>query len=318
MDPNLRAPYVQTWSVGVLREVASGTVVEVRYAGNHGVRLWHGYSVNEVNIFENGFLPQFKAAQQNLAISQANGRGASFANNGLAGQTAIPIFETAFNGLAAAQGFNNATFLSYLNTGQAGALATSIAQNPTYFCRMVGNNFGPCASRGFNNPGIYPINTFVLNPYQFGGTSPTGATNANYITDNAFSNYNALQVEVRKRFSKGLTFNFNYAWSHSLTDRYNKNVDNISNFSTLRNRAMDRGPSPFDIRHVVQGFRHLRPALRKRPEVRDRQLGSGHACRRLDDRLDFPIPDRFAIQIERRTANCQPAGCRRECESIGV
>ncbi len=254
MDPNLRAPYVQTWSVGVLREVASGTVVEVRYAGNHGVRLWHGYSVNEVNIFENGFLPQFKAAQQNLAISQANGRGASFANNGLAGQTAIPIFETAFNGLAAAQGFNNATFLSYLNTGQAGALATSIAQNPTYFCRMVGNNFGPCASRGFNNPGIYPINTFVLNPYQFGGTSPTGATNANYITDNAFSNYNALQVEVRKRFSKGLTFNFNYAWSHSLTDRYNKNVDNISNFSTLRNRAMDRGPSPFDIRHVVQVF----------------------------------------------------------------
>src|SRR5262249_49221030 len=173
MDPNLRAPYVQTWSAGVQRELPLGAVLEVRYAGNHGVRLWHGYNVNEVNIYENGFLNQFNAAQQNLAANQANGRGATFANNGLAGQTATPIFDTAFNGLTAAQGYNNATFVSYLNTGQAGAMATSIAQNATYFCRMVGNAFGPCANRGFNTPGTYPINFFVLNPYIFGGTSPT-------------------------------------------------------------------------------------------------------------------------------------------------
>jgi hypothetical protein len=254
MDPNLHAPYVQTWSVGVQRELHSGAVVEVRYAGNHGVRLWHGYNVNEVNVFENGFLGQFNAAQQNLSINQANGRGATFANNGLAGQTATPIFDAAFNGLTTAQGYNNATFVSYLNTGQAGAMATSIAQNATYFCRMAGNNFGPCASRGFNTPGNYPINFFVLNPYIFGGTTPTGTPSATLLSDNGFSNYNALQVEVRKRYSHGLTLNLNYTWSHSLTDRYNKNVDNISNFATLRNRALDRAPSPFDLRHVVQAF----------------------------------------------------------------
>src|SRR5262249_48265204 len=73
-------------------------------------------------------------------------------------------------------------------------------------------------------------------------------------SDNSFSNYNALQMEMRRRFAKGLTLNVNYTWSHSLTDRYNKNVDNSNNFATLRNRAMDRGPSPFDIRHVVQAF----------------------------------------------------------------
>jgi hypothetical protein len=95
---------------------------------------------------------------------------------------------------------------------------------------------------------------FVLNPYIFGGSSPTGTPSATLLSDNSFSNYNAFQVEVRKRLSRGLTLNFNYAWSHSLTDRYNKNVDNISNFSTLRNRALDRGPSPFDLRHVVQAF----------------------------------------------------------------
>ena len=93
MDPNLRAPYVQTWSAGLQREIGPGAVLEVRYAGNHGVRLWHGYNLNEVNIFENGFLSQFTAAQQNLAINQASGRGATCANSGLAGQSATPIFD---------------------------------------------------------------------------------------------------------------------------------------------------------------------------------------------------------------------------------
>jgi hypothetical protein len=39
-----------------------------------------------------------------------------------------------------------------------------------------------------------------------------------------------------------------------MNDRYNKNVDNIGNFATLRNRRLDYGPSTFDIRHVLQAF----------------------------------------------------------------
>jgi hypothetical protein len=49
---------------------------------------------NEVNIFENGFLQEFKNAQQNLAISQAAGV-ANFANRGLP-SVPLPIFEAAF------------------------------------------------------------------------------------------------------------------------------------------------------------------------------------------------------------------------------
>lgn len=254
MDPNIRAPYVQTWSAGIQRQLTPSVVFEVRYAGNHGVGLWHTYNVNEVNIFENGFLTQFQSAQQNLALNQAGGKGATFANNGLPGQVAAPIFNTAFNNLTAAQGFANPTFINYLNTGQAGALATSMAQTANYFCNMVGSNFSPCVNRGFSSPGAYPINFFVLNPYIFGGTSPTAATNANYLSDNSFSKYEGLQVELRKRFSHGLTLNVNYTWSHSLTDRYNKNVDNTGNFSTLRDRRLDLAPSPWDLRHVIQAY----------------------------------------------------------------
>ena len=253
IDPNIRAPYVQTWSVGIQRELKPGTVLEVRYAGNHGLGLWHAYNINEVNTIENGFVSQFQAAQKNLAINAANGQGNSFANNGLAGQVPLPIFEAAFGprgsqaALSNSLGFANTNFVSLLQTGQAGALANALAQNSTYFCRMVGNSFSPCASAklGFNAPGPYPINVFQINPY---------VATANLLSSNSFSNYNGLQVEFRQRFSHGVTMNVNYTWSHSLTDRYNKNVDGSGNFTTLRDRALDRGPSPWDLRHVVQAF----------------------------------------------------------------
>ncbi|MGH9854573.1 MAG: hypothetical protein ACREBD_32480, partial [Blastocatellia bacterium] len=105
--------------------------------------------------------------------------------------------------------------------------------------------FGPCAGLGFNTPGQYPINLFRLNPF---------LGNANVLSDNSFSNYNALQIEFRQRLSHGLTMNVNYSWSHAMNDRYNKNVDNSGNFATLRNRRLDYGPSTFDIRHVLQAF----------------------------------------------------------------
>jgi hypothetical protein len=244
IDPDIRAPYVHTWSASIQRELTNSTVLEVRYVGNRGERLWHTFNLNEVNIFENGFLSQFQAAQNNLVINTANGR-TGFANNGLPGQSAIPIFQAAFSGLSAGQGFANTTFISLLQTGQAGTLANSLASTSTYFCRLVGNGFGPCASLGFNSPGQYPINLFRLNPF---------LGNANLLSDNSFSNYNALQVEFRQRFSNGLTLNVNYAWAHALNDRFNKNVDNAGNFTTLRNRKLDYGPSTFDIRHVLQAF----------------------------------------------------------------
>jgi hypothetical protein len=48
--------------------------------------------------------------------------------------------------------------------------------------------------------------------------------------------------------------NVNYAFAHAMNDRYNKNVDNIGNYATLRNRRLDYGPSTFDLRHVLQAY----------------------------------------------------------------
>src|SRR5437879_13339558 len=68
VDPKIRSPYVQSWNFGIQRKLPGNTVLEINYVGNHSVHLWQNFDLNEVNIFENGFLTAFKNAQTNLAI----------------------------------------------------------------------------------------------------------------------------------------------------------------------------------------------------------------------------------------------------------
>jgi hypothetical protein len=250
-DPTLRAPYTINWTVGIQREFGKNTVLEVRYVGNQSHLAWRTSNLNEVNIFENGFLQEFKGAQKNLSINQAAGVQ-SFQNRGLAGQVGTPIFDQAFGArggvaaIAAGQGYGSTAFITNLQNGEAGALANTLATNQNYVCRMFGNAFSPCVriNPNYNAPGTLPINFFMLNPFVSG--------RMNYIDDTGWNSYNGLQVQFRKRLSHGIDWTANYTWSKSLTnlsvDNQNQNLD----FTTLRNIGLDRRVSPFDIRHVIQ------------------------------------------------------------------
>ena len=251
INPGLRSPYVQNWNIGVQRELGRSVVLEARYVGNHSIHLWHQYNAQETNIFENGFLTQFIQANTNLTINQANGKGNTLINNGLPGQAPIPIFETAFGArggqgaLAPSSGFSNGTFVTNLQQGVAGTLANTLATNSQYYCRLVGNNFLPCAALGYNAPGPYPINFFQPNPF---------VTSLQFLDDNASSNYNGLQVEVRRRVG-ALQATANYTWSHTLGNLYNSsNQSGLTQTHTLRNGRLDYGPTPFDIRQVFQAY----------------------------------------------------------------
>src|SRR5262245_2847874 len=223
INPKLTSPYVQSWNFRIQREVANGLVVEARYVGNKATHIWHYQNMQESNVLENGFLAEFLQAQRNLTINQANGRGATFENFGLPGQAALPIFAAAFgaNGtqpaLAANSGYASSTFITNLQQGAAGSLANTLASTTsnTYYCRLVGAAFAPCAAQGFTRTTGYPINFFRPNPY---------ASNLNYQTSDVNSNYNGLQLQVRKAFSRGLSFDAGYTWSHALAGI--SNLDN--------------------------------------------------------------------------------------------
>src|SRR4029450_1153697 len=221
-------------------QIARNTVIEVRYLGNRAEKLWHAFSLNEVNIFENGFLDEFKRAQQNLAINEANGR-TGFANNGLPGQVALPIFDAAFGArgsqaaLPAAQAYTNSNFTSGLRLGEAGRLAGRLATSQTYLCRMVGNTFNPCATRNFNAAGPYPMNFFMVNPYAVSGLT--------VVDDDGWSDYHALQLQLRRRYANWLTANVNYTLAKNTGNVFADNATQSANYTTLRNKAMDDGPA---------------------------------------------------------------------------
>ena len=252
MKDDLKLPSVQAFNIGIQREISKNTVIEARFLANKGSNVWHTYNINEVNVIENGFADEFKRAQQNLAINQAAGV-ASFANRGLPGQVPLPLFDAMFGArgsqpaLSAAQGYTNGTFINNLNLGEAGRLAQSLASNVIYACRLYGNNFGPCASRGFDAAGTQPINFWYPNPFGTGGS-------VNLVDDNSFTRYKALQMQLRRRYAGGVTSTVNYTLAKNTSDLWADNATQSFNYSTLRDQARNIGPSPFDVRHVLQAY----------------------------------------------------------------
>ncbi len=218
-EPNLRTPYVQQWSFGIERQIAGKIAVEARYVGNHAVKLYRAFDVNELNIYENGFLQEFLNAQKNLAINN----GASFAP-GAAGTVPLPIFAALFTGLPAASGFANTAFINNLNQGNVGTLGVTLAANATY---------------ATNRTRLAP-NFFRANP---------NASNSILIANGAFSNYHSLQLEARRRFSNGLLFQADYTFSKAITDNEGS-TDNFEPHRTIRNLRLNRHRADYDFTHT--------------------------------------------------------------------
>jgi hypothetical protein len=257
VDPKIRSPYVESWNFGIQRKLPGGAVLEINYVGNHSVHLWQNFDLNEVNIFENGFLNEFKNAQTNLAI---NG-GTTFADNtGMPGLIPLPIFQAAFGGTNAAlpsgslpgDSFTSQRFIDFLNQGQAGALANDLASTGTYLCNLVGNAFGPC-NGGVNTYGAgrYPMNFFQANPFAAGAATIL-------LSNPGSESYNGLQVQVKHPVGHGLMLMGNYTYSHSFTSRYIGDYftadQAVENFTTLRDPHLNRFPSPYDMRQVFRVY----------------------------------------------------------------
>jgi carboxypeptidase family protein len=223
-DPNLRTPYVQQWSLGIERQIGNNTAFEARYVGNHAVKIFRAVDFNEVDIFNNGFLKEFLNAKSNLAL---NG-GKSFAP-GAAGAP-LPIFNALFAGFTtdqqASSGYGSTGFISNLNNNNIGAMAFTLANDRTYRA---------------NRASLAP-NFFLANP---------NAAFARALTNDAFSNYHSLQLEIRRRLSKGLQMQANYTFSKALADggETQNNQSTLDSHLTFRNSALDKHRASFDQTH---------------------------------------------------------------------
>jgi hypothetical protein len=261
-DPNLETGYVDSYSVGIQRELTPDMAIEFRYVSNRGSKLWRQYDINEVNIVENGFLDEFKLAQQNFIANVQAGRGANFRYFGPnTGTSPLPIMLAWFTGLAptAANASNTANYTTSTSCQRLVPTATPCWQSTTFTSLL--NILSPspltfaATLNSTGNSALFdpariaagiPINTFYANPGHRGGGS--------FIVDNSSKTwYDAFQFEFRRRLTKGLLIQMNYTFSKAQANTYASSSSNFDQPGTLREgKDVRRGLSPFDVTHAVK------------------------------------------------------------------
>src|SRR5206468_2916021 len=71
-------------------------------------------------------------------------------------------------------------------------------------------------------------------------------------TNDGSSFYDALQIELRRRLSAGVSLQGSYVFSKSLANGPTNSSSSTAQPSTLRNLSIDKVPSGFDIRQAVK------------------------------------------------------------------
>jgi len=207
--PDYQVGRAQTWQVGFQRSITNAMALEVRYVGTRGTNQTSDLNYNGIrgeNIVANGFLEEFKQAMANLKANNASGisnRSGSFAYFGTGSNTSpLPTYLAYLNGRSDAtstaaytggsQTWTNSTFASRLSP---------VNPNPLSAASDLDGN----STRRANalKAGIVP-NFFVPNPDVNGVT---------VYDSGAFSDYHALQIELRRRLSSGIQANINYQYA---------------------------------------------------------------------------------------------------------
>jgi len=209
--PDIKIARVRNWTAGFARSLGRDMAVEIRYVGNKGDNQWSEINYNTIRgdtLVANGFMNEFKLAMGNLAANNASGnasRVGSFAYFGSGtGTSPLPIFLAYFNGSRDAG--NPAAYASPATTWANAAIAVRMAPSNPNPTGSAGDLDGNLTRRNQAIAAGYTPNFFVLNP----------AVNNNNVTDSgAFSDYHAMQLELRRRLSRGLSANVNYQYAFS-------------------------------------------------------------------------------------------------------
>jgi hypothetical protein len=249
-DPNLQVPYADSWQAGVQRAISRNMVVEARYVGTRSRNGWTTYNYNELNIIENGFLDEFKLAQQNLQANIAAGRGAHFRYAGPGtGTSPLPIYMAYFRGVGDPNNPAHYSSTLFANSTFVNPLARFNPQPITAANALDAD----LARRNNALAAGLPANFLVVNPHLLGGANITG--------NGGKTRYDSLQVELRRRLSNGFQFDSSYVFGKAMeSNRYS--------FRTPRLMSRNTGAEG-DVTHALKAT-----AIYELPIGRGRRFGS--------------------------------------------
>ncbi len=227
INPKRKVGYANTFDVTYQRELRGNMLLEVGYVGNYASHLYQGYAAQQVPYM-------YTLGGQSLAKAFSNIAQAVIQNPNIA-RTAIP----------------NQPFIEAFLAGQCAGYTSCtqmVVSDPTL--KTNPNAFADDLS-GFQTFNL----TDFWEQYTDGSLSPAGGLDANQVLDSYIigshgrSNYNAGFVSLRKTTSAGLTFNFNYTYSHAF-DQIGQNQESLNEASDAFNLDRDYGSAQFDRRHA--------------------------------------------------------------------
>ena len=206
--PEIRIASAHSWTVGFQRALSPDTAMEIRYVGTRGVDQWSTLNYNAMrgeNLINNGFLDEFRLAMTNLQANNAVGgnRAGSFAYFGPgSGTHPLPIYLAYLNGRTDAT--NPAAYTGGSSTWTSTTFASRLVPASPSPVDAANDLDGNGTRRGNAIRAQLPANFFVVNP---------DVDDVNITDSGAYSDYHALQIEVRRRLSKGLQANINYQYA---------------------------------------------------------------------------------------------------------
>ena len=78
-------------------------------------------------------------------------------------------------------------------------------------------------------------------------------TRVDSVNNGGYSDYHSLQLQFKRRVTRGLQALTSYTWSKSLDTASDESITNLAAPLARMNPDNDRGPSSFDIRHALTG-----------------------------------------------------------------
>lgn len=231
--PDIQVASAHTWTIGFQRALSKDMAIEARYVGTRGVDQWSTLEYNERNIIENGFFDEFRRAVANLQANNLAGgnRTGSFAYFGPgSGTNPLPIYLAYLNGRTDA--LNPDAYTGGTTTWGNTAITQDLVRTNPQPDNSAADLDGNLNRRNNALAAGVPANFFVVNPH---------AVEVDVTDSGAFSDYHALQIELRRRLSRGLSVNASYQYA----------LEGGSSFLGFHFGRV-RNPSNNSVRHAIK------------------------------------------------------------------
>jgi hypothetical protein len=216
VNPDLQQPQVHQVSVGISRELPWRLAGEARYVGSFGRGIWKGINYNQIKLNQ-PFIDDFSRARSNGYLSVAAGGAFDPAYNAnIPGSQPLTVLPTYGGGF-----LTNSTVRTAIQQNEVAGVADFYVTS-----RVAG-----ALAAFYPNPGIY---------------------DARAVVNDGQSDYNALQLELRRQYKDGIMGQVNYTFSHNRSNSGGGNLQ--SRFEPYLDNArqqLDAGRSSYNITHVV-------------------------------------------------------------------